>query len=115
MSSYSGAGPRPAAGSQPASGPRGCPTLIALIALAMVAFAAEPRYLKPIELVVSPDGARLYVVCEGSDELAVVQVQSGMVVSRVAVGKVPKGIALSPDGATIFVANSWSDTVSAID
>jgi YVTN family beta-propeller protein len=71
--------------------------------------------LNPIELAVSPDGARLYVVCDGSDEMAVVEVQSGKLIKRVAVGRVPKGIALSRDGATIFVANSWSDTVSAID
>src|SRR5215472_10286797 len=47
--------------------------------------------------------------------MAVVAAQSGKVIKRVAVGRVPKGIALSPDGATVFVANSWSDTVSAID
>jgi YVTN family beta-propeller protein len=86
-----------------------------VLALATAISAAEPRYLNPIELAVSPDGARLYVVCDGSDELAVVEPQSGKVIKRVAVGRVPKGIALSSDGATIFVANSWSDTVSVID
>jgi YVTN family beta-propeller protein len=86
-----------------------------LVTLVCSVFAAEPKYLNPIELAVSPDGARLYIVCEGSDELTVVEAQSGKVLSRVAVGKVPKGIALSSNGATIFVANSWSDTVSAID
>jgi YVTN family beta-propeller protein len=88
---------------------------MAIVAFACSAFAAEPRYLNPIELAVSRDGARLYVVCDGSDEMAVVDTQSGKVIKRVAVGRVPKGIALSTDGATIFVANSWSDTVSVID
>src|SRR4051794_7167453 len=80
-----------------------------------VLFAAEARYLNPIEVALAPDGASLYVVCEGSDELAVVDAQSGNTIRRVPVGRVPKGIALSPDGATIYVANSWTDTVSLID
>jgi YVTN family beta-propeller protein len=82
--------------------------------MASVIFA-EPRYLNPIELAVAPDGARLYVVCEGSDELAVIETNSGKVLKRVAVGRVPKGIAISPGGAAIFVTNSWADTVSAVN
>jgi YVTN family beta-propeller protein len=92
-----------------------CGALYAAIVLTTALAAAEPRYLNPIELAVSPDGARLYVVCDGSDELAVVELQSGKIVKRIPVGRVPKGIALSTDRSTIFVANSWSDTVSAID
>lgn len=88
---------------------------VLLFAFVPVLLAGEPRYLNPIELAVSPDGARLYVVCEGSDELAVVDAWSGKAIRRVPVGRVPKGLAVSPDGATIFVANSWGDTVSVID
>jgi DNA-binding beta-propeller fold protein YncE len=29
--------------------------------------AAPVRYPSPVELAVSPDGARLYVLCEGTD------------------------------------------------
>jgi YVTN family beta-propeller protein len=90
----------------------------ALLMLAFVSLllsAAEPRYLNPIELAVSPDGTRLYVVCEGSDELAVIDARVGKTIRRVPVGRVPKGIAVSPDGEKIFVANSWGDTVSVID
>jgi YVTN family beta-propeller protein len=75
---------------------------------------AEP-YLSPIELAFSPDGHLLYVACEGSDELRVLDVQSGEVVRSVRVGRVPRGIALSPDGRRIYVTNSWSDTVTEID
>jgi YVTN family beta-propeller protein len=54
-------------------------------------------------------------VCQGSDELRVVDIQSGKVVSAVPVGHVPRGIALSRDGRQIYVTNAWSDTVSVID
>ena len=79
--------------------------------------AAIPRerYLSPIEMALSPDGRMLYVVCEGSDEVRVVDTQSGKVVTSVSVGHVPRGIAMSPDGHRLYVTNSWSDTLSVID
>ena len=54
-------------------------------------------------------------MCQASDELRVVDIQSGKVVGAVPVGHVPRGIVLSPDGRQIYVTNSWSDTVSVID
>ena len=75
----------------------------------------EARYLNPREMVLSPDGRRLYVMCEASDEVRVVDTSSGKVLQVVAVGHMPRGISLSPDGQQIYVANSWDDTVSVID
>ena len=73
------------------------------------------RYLSPLEIAASADGARLFVVCEGSDELRVVDTASLKVVGRVLVGHQPRGIALSPDGRRIYVANSRDDSISVID
>jgi YVTN family beta-propeller protein len=75
----------------------------------------EARYLNPREMVLSPDDHRLYVMCEASDEVRIVDTTSGKLVKVVAVGHMPRGISLSPDGRQIYVANSWDDTVSVID
>lgn len=75
----------------------------------------EPRYSSPREMVLSLDGRWLYVMCEASDEVRVVDTRTGSVAKTVAVGHVPRGIALSADGQKLFVANSWDDTVSEID
>lgn len=75
----------------------------------------QPKYLSPGEIAVSPDGRWLYVVCEKSDELRMVDAQSGEVVRKVAVGHAPRGVAVSADGKQIYVANSWADTASVID
>ena len=75
----------------------------------------ETRYLSPREMVLSRDGVWLYVMCEASDEVRVVDTRTGRVVKAIGVGHVPRGIVLSPDGKQIFVANSWDDTVSVID
>jgi YVTN family beta-propeller protein len=86
------------------------------VAIALLLGGAQPeRYKNPIELAISADGTRLFVVCEGSDEVAVVDTSTGDVVKRVSVGRVPKGIAQSPDGSFLYVANSWTDSVSEID
>jgi YVTN family beta-propeller protein len=108
------------------SAPIAAPILALIFTLILVTTAATPlakqsgpeaadRYLSPIEMAFSPDGRLLYVVCQASDELRVVDIQSGKVVGAVPVGHVPRGIVLSPDGRQIYVTNSWSDTVSVID
>ena len=100
--------------------------IAAILAVALIAIAAQPaakpsgamtreRYLSPIEMAFSLDGRWLYVVCEGSDEVRVVDVQSGKVESSIPVGHVPRGIAQSPDSRQLYVTNAWSDSVSVID
>jgi YVTN family beta-propeller protein len=77
--------------------------------------AAEPEYLTPVELKFSPDGQRIYVVCEGNDSVLALDTRTRRVVARVKVGRKPRGLAISPDGTALYVSNSWSDTVSEID
>ena len=68
-----------------------------------------------MEIKLSADGKKLYLVCEDADSLLAVDTQSRKVVARVTVGHKPKGLAISPDGRTLYVSNEWSDTVSEID
>src|SRR6266702_2712543 len=100
--------------------------VVAILAVALLAVAAKPadkqsatifkeRYLSPIEMVSSPDGRLLFVVCQDSDEVRVIDVSSSQVIRSVAVGRVPRGIALSPDGRQLYITNAWSDTVSVVD
>jgi YVTN family beta-propeller protein len=73
------------------------------------------HYPSPIELAISPDGGRLFILCEGTGEVAVYDITAHRVVERIPVGRVPKGLSLGPDGKRLYVANSWSDSVSEID
>jgi len=72
-------------------------------------------YASPLEVLLSPDGARLYVLCQQSEEVRVLDARSYKVIKNIAVGRVPRGFSLSPDGARLFVTNSWDDTLSVID
>ena len=99
--------------------------LAAVVSVVLLAIGAKPaakqgiavreRYLSPIEMVMSSDGRLIYVVCEASDEVRVVDAALGKVVGSIPVGRVPRGIAPSPDGRTLYVTNSWSDNVSVVD
>ena len=101
-------------------------TVAVILALMMLASTARlasarskseigERYLSPLEILLSPDGRQLYVVCQASDELRVVDLESGKVVTVVPLGRAPRGITLSPDGTHIYVTNSTDDTVSVVD
>lgn len=79
------------------------------------AVAEDDLYKSPIQLAVSGDGRRLYVVCENTDEVLVVDTAGGTVIGSVRVGGRPFGIALSPDERRIYVSNRWDDNVTAVD
>jgi len=97
---------------------------IAALVLAVVAAKPAPKpvealpqehYLNPLEMALSPDGQLMFVVCEGTDEVLVLDLKSAQVVSHVPVGHQPRAIAVSPDGYRAYVTNSWNDTISVID
>lgn len=98
---------------------RGAIASAAVLFLLVAAIASPPedatRYLSPGEMVFSHDGHLLYVVCEKSNEVRVIDLRTQSVAHRIPVGHEPRGLSLSTDGTELFVANSWDDTVSIID
>ena len=72
-------------------------------------------YASPLEILPAQGGARLYVLCNGSDQMRVLDAKTYETIDTIAVGHQPRGIVLSPDGARLFIANSWDDTISVID
>ncbi len=73
------------------------------------------NYASPLELLVSPDGARLYVLCQQSGEVRVLDASTHAHIRTIAVGRAPRGVALSAAGDRLYVTNSWDDTLSVID
>jgi YVTN family beta-propeller protein len=63
----------------------------------------------------SSDGTRLYVLCQGSEEVRVLDAATYAPIKNMSVGRVPRGFSLSHDGSRLFVANTWDDTISVID
>jgi YVTN family beta-propeller protein len=60
-------------------------------------------------------GPRAYVTNVLSNSVSVVSTATNEVETTIAVGKEPRGIAISPDAASAYVANAKDNTVSVID
>jgi len=73
------------------------------------------NYASPVELLFSQDGKRLYVLCDQSGQVRVLDAATYAVIKNIPVGEVPRGFSLSPRGDRLYVANTWDDTLSVID
>ena len=73
------------------------------------------NYASPLELLFSPDGSKLYVLCQQSQEVRVLDAATFTLIKSIAVGGVPRGMSLSSKGDRLYVTNSWDDTLSIID
>ncbi|MGC8668231.1 MAG: alkaline phosphatase family protein [Chthonomonadales bacterium] len=69
----------------------------------------------PASCALSPDGRRLYVVCNLARCVRVVDTDRGAVAGEIATGFLPFGIALTPDGRKAYVTNWGDGSVSVLD
>jgi YVTN family beta-propeller protein len=76
---------------------------------------AEPVYKTPLNLALSPDSRELYVACEASGTVVVIDVEERRKAAEIPVGRQPTDVTFSPDGKRAFVSNRFEDTVSVID
>jgi YVTN family beta-propeller protein len=73
------------------------------------------EYLSPLNLAVSRDGKRLYVVAQDANSLLVVDAEKKTVLKKIAVGQHPHSVVLDNREDKAYVSNEWSDNVSVID
>ena len=77
--------------------------------------AGRLEYKTPLNLAVTGDGNRLFVACETSNTLIVVDIESGTVIAELSVGIEPHFVLLSDDDTRAYVSNRGSDDVSVVD
>jgi YVTN family beta-propeller protein len=75
----------------------------------------EPGKIKPMSVLMSNDGATLYVSTGRGHKLFLINTATNAVTGSFEIGERPWGIALSPDGKTLFSANGPSNDVSVVD
>ena len=68
----------------------------------------------PRRVVVSPDGARAYVIEADGDLVEVIDTATNTIIDDVAVAN-PLGLEISPDGGTLYVLNHTVNTITVID
>ncbi len=72
-------------------------------------------YISPYNLSISPDGNRLYVVAQESNQLIVVDPSAGVLLDQIDVGNRPHTVVLGQDNNTAFISNQWSDNIFVIN
>jgi len=75
----------------------------------------DASYKTPLNLAVSPDGRELYVACEASGTVIVVDVGAASVRAEIPTGGQPTDVAFSPDGTRAYVTNRLDDTLTCIN
>jgi len=73
------------------------------------------EYKTPFNLAITQDGRRLFVACEASNSLIILDVESGKVLAEIPVGRQPHFVLLSADASRAYVSNRGSDDVSVVD
>ena len=74
-----------------------------------------PRFPGPVALVLDQSEKRLFVSCEGTDEIIEIDTREHQVVRRLTTGARPHGLALDRDGRVLFVALRGEDRVAVLD
>jgi len=74
-----------------------------------------PRYKTPVNMAISPSGEEIYVACEASDTVIVVDTEKLRKVAEIEVGQQPPDVTFSPDGTRAYVSNRLDDSVSVVD
>lgn len=69
----------------------------------------------PYDAAFLPDGSKLYVVNAASNDVSVINMDTGMRSAHILVEDNPRGVIVSPDGTRVFVNNTLAGTVSVID
>lgn len=71
---------------------------------------------EPTGIVMSPDGAMLYVTCAGPrSNICLIEADAGRLVGTIPAGHTAIGPAIAPDGRRLYVCNRFNNNVSVID
>ena len=78
------------------------------------AVAADDAYRSPIGLLTGPDDV-LYVACEGTGQVLVLNTLTGEIQDSIRVGREPFALLLSADGTQLYVTHRWDNDVGIVD
>jgi YVTN family beta-propeller protein len=76
---------------------------------------SEPAYKNPLNLALTPDGKELWVTCEASASVVVVDTATWKKLFEIPVGGQPTDVCFTPEGKKAFVSNRLDDSVSVVD
>jgi YVTN family beta-propeller protein len=69
----------------------------------------------PFDAALTPDGSELWVLNAASNDVTVIDLESGQRAAHIEVGDNPRGIVIDPGGSQAYVNNTLAGNVSVID
>jgi YVTN family beta-propeller protein len=75
----------------------------------------EVRYKNPVNLAFRPDGREVWVACEASGSVIVVDAARRVKLAEIEVGGQATGLVFSPDGTRAYVTSRLNDSVVVVD
>lgn len=72
-------------------------------------------YKTPLNMALRPGGSELYVACEASHTVVVIDTKTRKKIAEIEAGHHPTDVTFSPDGTRAYVSNRVDDTISVID
>jgi YVTN family beta-propeller protein len=73
------------------------------------------RYKTPLGLALRPGGKELYVTCEASSTVCIIDPANRLKVAELALGGQPTDVTFSPDGLRAYITNRLDDSLSVVD
>ncbi len=67
------------------------------------------------DVVISPNSQTAYLTLPSENEVAVLNLQTGIFGAPIDVGSDPQGIDITPDGTTLYVCDTGGQTISVVD
>jgi YVTN family beta-propeller protein len=110
--------PAPAAPPAPASATAAAPTIAPppnATPTDPLGLGLDVRYKNPLNLALRPGARELWVACESSGTVIVVDTRTRRAIAELPSGGQPTDVAFSPDGARAYVSNRLDDSVTVFD
>ncbi|HEX2394337.1 MAG TPA: hypothetical protein VHI78_03270 [Bacteroidales bacterium] len=72
-------------------------------------------YLSPLNMAISDDGRKLFVVAEEGNAMLIVDTEKNKVIKKIKVGQHPHSVILTRNSDKAFISNQWADNVYIVD
>jgi gliding motility-associated-like protein len=69
----------------------------------------------PVSAAITPDGSKVYVSCQQSNTIAIIDTKTNSIIAAIPVATAPAAMVMAPDGLHVFVSHLNDDKITVIN